>query len=163
MPLNLRPIDGQLALVASELGNEFYYVLPRHPAFPWLWHISLSLAAMSSAICTLKKQTVEDGSYVGLSCLAFDYVLRVPATQSLDFALRQIVPESIPLVVHWGKDPGKQLGWAGPLQVWLRNIVWPGFIDFIEKNNPPFQGSESQTHCRDGEKFIRTWRHRGMA
>src|ERR1700733_7537282 len=108
MPLNLKPIDGQLALAEPELGNESYLFLPAHPAFPWLWHISLSLTAMSSAISTFLKLTVEDGSYVGLSCLAFDYVLRVPATRSVEYALKQIVPESIPLVVHWGKNPANQ-------------------------------------------------------
>src|ERR1700733_7617332 len=139
MPLNLEPIDGQLALAEPESCNEFYHVLPGHPAFPWLWHISLSLTAMSSAISTLLKQPVEDGSYVGLSCLAFDYVIQVPATRTVDFALRQIVPDSMPLVVHWGKDPAKQSGWAAPLQTWLKNIIWPGFVDFIERENPRFK------------------------
>lgn len=159
MPLNLKPIAGQLALVKPEFGNEFYHVLPGHPAFPWLWHISLSLAAMSSAISTLRKLTIEDGSYVGLSCLAFDYVLQVPATQSVDFALRQIVPDSIPLVVHWGKNPAKQLGWAGPLQIWLKNIIWPGFIDFIEKNNPRFKDPNLK---RIAEKVRHSYAHGGI-
>jgi len=138
MPLHLKPIDGQLSLVKPEFGNELYHVLPNHPAFPWLWHISLSLTAMSSAICTLKNLPVEDGSYVGLSCLAFDYVLRIPATRSVDYALRQVVPDFIPVVVHWGRNPERFQGWAGPLQTWLQNIIWPGFIDFIERNNPRF-------------------------
>jgi hypothetical protein len=97
MALNLKPISGQLSLENAELGDEFYHVLPGHPAFPWLWHISLSLTAMSSAICTLKNLPVEDGSYLGLSCLAFDYVIRIPATRSVDYALRQVVPDFIPL------------------------------------------------------------------
>ena len=138
MPLNLKPIEGQLSLLKPEFGNELYHVLPRHPAFPWLWHISLSLTAMSSAICTLKDLPVEDGSYLGLSCLAFDYVVRVPATRSVDYALRQVTPDFIPLVVHWGRNPDRFQSWAGPLQIWLQNIIWPGFLDFIERSNPRF-------------------------
>jgi hypothetical protein len=138
MPLALSHIPHLIERTEASIGDETYFVYQSHPAFRWLWHISLSVAAMSSAISVKLNARVNEGDYISLSCLAFDYVIRIPASLSIELALEERTPPYIPVTLHWGKRPHYQEGWAKPLQVWLKNIIWPGFIEFVEINGPRF-------------------------
>jgi hypothetical protein len=57
------------------------------------------------------------------------------------------------------KDPAKQMGWAGPLQTWLKNISWPGFIDFVEKHAPEFKDPNLK---RIAEAIRNSYAHGGI-
>lgn len=138
MPLNLLDVDGQIKQVTLDYGDESYLVYRRHPAFDWLWHVCLSVAAMSSAISILHEKKVNPGDYISFTCIALDYTLRIPASQSVEFAMNESLPEGIPITVHWGKHPEYQDIWAGQLKTWLHNILWPGFVDFVERQNLRF-------------------------
>lgn len=139
MALHLREINGAIARSGAALGEEDYVLLPGHPAFEWFWHVYLSVAAMTSAVSQDKNRHVPEGSYIGVSCLALDYTFRIPAGQSVGFALGNELPAELPVTIHWGKKPGQHLNWAAPLQTWLKNVIWPGFLTFMEENENRIQ------------------------
>lgn len=151
MPLDLREISGAIVRSESSHSEEDYILLPGHPAFEWFWHVYLSVAAMTSAVSQHKQEEVPDGSHIRLSCLALDYTFRIPATQSIGFALSNELPSEIPVTVHWGKKPDQHLSWATPLQTWLKNIIWPGFLTFMEEN----EGRIRDRNFRDIARAIR--------
>lgn len=134
MPLDLADVNGSIRKVELSYGDENYLIYEQHPAYEWLWHVSLSVAAMSSAISTVRATQVNDGDYIALTCIALDYTLRIPASQAVEIALQNSMPSHIPVTVHWGKRPRNQETWAEPLQKWLKNVIWPGFVDFVERH-----------------------------
>lgn len=94
---------------------------------------------MSSAISTIRGTKVNEGDYVGLSCIALNYMLSIPVSQCVECALQNENPAFIEVTVHWGRHPERLAIWANPLRTWLNNIIWPGFIDFFEKHDLKFK------------------------
>lgn len=144
MPLNMTDIEGHIRQVPTNQDEERYQIFPKHPTFPWLNHICLSLSAMTSAISAIRGLKVGQGDYVGLSCLALDYVLSIPVSGCVQCALQNQDPASIEVVARQGKDPQRLAIWAAPLKAWLHNIIWPGFIDFFEKHDLKLQNRDLQ-------------------
>lgn len=142
MPLNLTDVEGHIQRMPALSSEERYRILPKHPAFQWLNHICLSLSAMTSAISTIRGLPVGDGDYLGLSCIALDYVLSIPVSGCVKCALENDEPGYIEVTAHEGKRPERFDIWAAPLRAWLQNIMWPGFIHFFETNDLEFP-------CRD--------------
>lgn len=142
MPLNLTDVDGCIQRITTSKAGEGYQVFPKHPAFPWITHVCLSLSAMSSAISTLRGLTVSEGDYLGLTCIALEYKLRIPLSGCVECALRNENPAFIEIAVHWGRSPEHLEIWALPLKTWLNNIIWPGFIDFVERRDLKLRSSE---------------------
>ena len=142
MPLALTDIDGQIQRISTSQEEERYRVLPNHPAFSWLNHICLSLSAMASAITAIRGLKVGQGDHVGLTCIALDYVLSIPVSGCVDCALRNETPDFIEIVSRRGRRPERLDVWTAPLRAWMHNIIWPGFIHFVETNELKFSSRD---------------------
>lgn len=97
---------------------------------------------MTSAITAIRGLKVGQGDYVGLTCIALDYVLSIPVSGCVACALRNETPNFIEIVSCQGRRPDRLQVWAAPLRAWMHNIIWPGFIHFFETNDLRFS-------CRD--------------
>ena len=134
MPLNLESAIGKIDRPLHMAGAEFYQIYPDHPAYRYLWHVCLSVNAMTIAVCTLKQLPVPADGYLGLSGKGFDYVVRVPGYSCVNMALELKEPDCIPITIDWQRKPDAHMTWAPQLRSWMESVVWPGFVDLYEHN-----------------------------
>ena len=142
MPLDLTDIDGQIQRITTAHDEERYRVLPNHAGYSWLNHMCLSLSAMTSAITAIRGLNVGQGDYIGLTCIALDYVLSIPVSGCVACALRNETPGFIEIVSRQGRRPESLEILAAPLRAWMHNIIWPGFIHFFETNELHFRSPD---------------------
>lgn len=146
MPLDLLEGIGVITRSKDPLGDEDYLIFPSHPAYLFLWHICLSVSAMSMALTQFDdgKRAVNPGDHVRIGGVALDYTLRIPAEGSVRMAITEQYPPFVPLTVHYGKHYGSQEIWAKPLKRWIEQIVWPGFVNLFEHKRILIERGDTQ-------------------
>lgn len=146
MTLDLLEEVGVIMRGEDSLGDEDYFIFPGHPAYSFLWHICLSVSAMSMALAWLDedKREVNPGDHIRIGGVALDYALRIPAEGSVRMAISEQYPPFVPLTVHHGRHHGTQEIWAEPLKRWLEQIVWPGFVNLFEHRKALIEGGDTQ-------------------
>lgn len=118
----------------EQLGDADYLVFPAHPAFAYLWNVVLSVSAMSIALGTFHNQAVNPGDHIRLSCIGFDYTIRIPAHGAMHDAVYNRSTAYVPLTVHNGRELHAQAIWAPALRSWIDGVLWPGLVDLYEKH-----------------------------
>lgn len=126
--------DGSLTSMEQPYGDEHYVLHRANPAFDFFWHSTLSITAMSMAISSLSGYTVKKGDYIGLSCLGFDYTMRIPSHGAVENVLNGSKIAGFHLTIHWGRDPSAQKDWPAELKRWMDMTLWPGFVHLYEQH-----------------------------
>ena len=136
MPLDLELRAGELTREYSMVGMESYEVRPDHPAYPFIWHICLSIDAMTVAVCAIGDMPIPTEGYLSLACRAHDLTVRLPAYGMVKRAKEQ--PDGDAPWIHvsfvWRKEPGKNDGWAADIRRWMWLTVAAGFVELFEQH-----------------------------
>lgn len=135
MPLNLEQKAGELTRAYHMVGMESYEIYPAHPAYQFIWHVSLSINAMTSAICAIENQPMPEG-YLSLACKAHDITVHLPANGMVKHVKEQPLgdPPWIQVSLAWRNEPGKNDGWALGIRRWMWLVVAAGFVEFFEQH-----------------------------
>ncbi|WP_175484747.1 hypothetical protein [Frateuria terrea] len=130
--MNLALKEGSLTSMEQPFGDEHYVLHRANPAFDFFWHTCLSITAMSMAISSLHGVPVNPGDYINLSCVGFDYTIRLPSHSSVDDVLHGNRIAGFVFTLHWGRDLNAQANWPSELRRWLEMTLWPGFVHLYE-------------------------------
>lgn len=135
MPLNLEQRANMLTC-EDLVCTESYKVYPTHPAYQFIWHVGLSINAMTTAICAIEKQPIPEDGHLGLACKARDIIVQLPAHSMVRRAKEQSAGDSpwIEVSLVWRKEPGKNDGWAKEIRAWMWLTVAAGFVHFFEEH-----------------------------
>lgn len=136
MLLNLLQKEGELTREYSMVGMESYEVYPGHPAYSFIWHICLSIDAMTIAVCVNGDMPIPKDGYLSLACRAHDLTVRLPAYGMVERAKKQPggEPPWIQVSFVWRKEPGKNDGWATDIRRWMWLTVAAGFVELFERH-----------------------------
>jgi hypothetical protein len=136
MPLDLEAKVGELAREYSMVGMESYEVYSRHPAYPFIWHMCLSIDAMTIAVCAIDNQPIPKDGYLSLACKAHDLTVHLPAYGMVKHVKEQPGgdPPWVQVSLVWRKEPRKNEGWATGIRRWMWLTVAAGFVEFFEQN-----------------------------
>lgn len=136
MPLNLEQKAGELTREYSMVGTESYEVYPSHPAYQFIWHMGLSINAMTIAVCALEDQPIPTDGYLSLACKAHELTVHLPAFGMVKHVKEQPAGVSpwIQVSLVWRKEVGKNDGWAIGIRRWMWLTVAAAFVEFFEQH-----------------------------
>jgi hypothetical protein len=136
MYLNLKPKNSELMREDFATDIESYKVYSAHPAYQFIWHVGLSINAMTAAIMAVELKPIPTDGFLSLTCKAHDITVRLPAHSMVKDVRRQPVEDRPWIEVSFvsPREAEKNSEWAVGIREWMWLVVAAGFMQCIEEH-----------------------------